>query len=313
MALRLLFTIILYYILLPEVYSQPLWGYYYNNSLPYKNNQHYWEKRLGNLTVLCFTGITINNTGCTIPQFTHEQTLFKKAHQHGITLIPHVTFTNVKSGIAFLTHPQYWENTIRILVHAIHTNSWAGCHFDFEYIPSQYAPKLSQFLKTFKATAPDISLSMAMFPQVEFDPTVASFHNFTLLSPHLDAIVLMCYDYHNPKTKPGPVTSIAWAEKNIDYALKFFMSQQIWLGIPAYGYMWKNDTFYSAIPMKLLSKYLYSYRHYRHYSGTIMIDYIQHNNHFVAYIPDTTTHNQLQQIAQKYNIKGIAIWRLGFE
>jgi len=306
------FCIFIVFILTAPAYPQ-LWGYYLKDSIPYDKHEHYWENRFTNLTVLCFTGITVTSTDCIIPELTNEQALFKKAKQRGIALIPHVTFTDAKSGIAFLTHPHHWEKTIQKLAYAIRTNGWAGCHFDFEYLPPKYAANFAQFLKIFRAIVPDISLSAAMFPQVEFNPTHAAFHDYSLLSAYLDAIVLMCYDHHNPKTKPGPVTSVAWSRKNIDYALKFFNAHQIWLGIPVYGYIWKNGMYYSVITMRSLPKYMSLYSNYRHSSGTVVVEYTQNKDRFIAYVPDSKLYNQLCELATSYKLKGIALWRLGFE
>ncbi len=310
--LRIIY-ILLFLLRVGSAYSQQVWGYYLKDSLPYPAYAHYWEKRLANCSVLCFTGITIGSISCNIPQFTNEQTLFTKAKQRSLLLIPHITFTSVKDGIAFLSHPKRWEKVITALAHAARTNNWYGCHFDFEYLPPQYASHFAQFLKDFRAIAGDISLSAAIFPQVEFNPQHSAFHDCALLSAYCDAIVLMCYDQHNPKTKPGPVTSISWTKKNIEYILKFFKPQQVWLGIPAYGYMWKNDTYYTVITMKSLPQYTSLYGYYRHNSGNIAIEYTTHNDHFIAYVPDSTTHTQLIQLAKHYNVKGIALWRFGFE
>ncbi|MGB4268304.1 MAG: glycosyl hydrolase family 18 protein [Spirochaetota bacterium] len=308
-----LIAILIFFLHVSSAYPQQFWGYYLKDSLPYEKNTKYWEHCLNNSTVLCFTGITIGSTSCTIPHFTHEQALFTKAKERSLLLIPHITFRSVKDGIAFLSHPKRWEKVITALAHAVRTNLWSGCHFDFEYLPPQYAHHYAQFLKQFRAIAPDISLSAAIFPQIEFNPQHAAFHDCTLLSAYLDAIVLMCYDYHNPKTKPGPVTSIQWTKKNIEYVLKFFKPHQLWLGIPAYGYMWKNDTYYSVITMKALPKYLSLFSYYRHNSGTVAIEYIKNNDCYIAYVPDSQTHSQLYQLAIDYKLQGIALWRLGFE
>lgn len=294
-------------------FAQHIWGYYLKNSMPYQKHEQYWNTRFDTLTVLCFTGITIHEKGCSIPSFEHEKLLFAKAQNHNIALVPHIAFTSVKAGTAFLTSQKHWHQTITKLSQAIKHHNWSGCHFDFEYINPSYIQNLVEFLKYFRAIVPDIKLSMAMFPQVEFNPTHAAFHNFAVLAPHCDEIVLMCYDYHNPKTKPGPVTSIQWTQKNIEYALKYFKPQQVWLGIPAYGYMWKNQSYYTVITMRSLPQYISIYSNYRHTSGTVCLDYTQNNDHFIAYVPDTKLHNEFFTLAANYKLKGIALWRLGFE
>ncbi|MGQ9842719.1 MAG: glycosyl hydrolase family 18 protein [Spirochaetota bacterium] len=305
--------ILWWFVWITPAHTQQLWGYYLKNSMPYQKHAQYWDNRFATLSVLCFTGITIHNTGCSIPAFTHDTLLFNKAQNHKIALVAHISFSSIKAGLSFLTSSKYWHATITKLSHAIHKNTWAGCHFDFEYIPASNIQNLVEFLKYFRAIAPEISLSMAVFPQVEFNNKHAAFHNFAIIWQYVDAIVLMCYDYHNPKTKPGPVTSIEWTKKNIEYALRYFKPHHIWLGIPAYGYMWKNDRYYSVITMKSLPQYISLYSNYRHSSGTVALEYIHNNDHFVAYIPDAKLHKELIALATHYMLKGIALWRLGYE
>ncbi|MEJ5362988.1 MAG: glycosyl hydrolase family 18 protein [Spirochaetota bacterium] len=296
----------------PTAEAQPLWGYYLNGTLPYNTHTHYWDKTLTQLHTLCFTGITISKS-CTIPSFKSHTKLFAKANQEHIQLLPHVTFTSVQSGLEFLTTQKYWENTIHTLETFIKQYNCAGLHFDFEYLPPQYAAHYAQFLKKVRAIVTGKIISAAVFPQVDFNTHIAAFHDFTQLSPYLDEIVLMCYDYHNPKTKPGPVTDIHWVKENVRYALHYFKPSQIWLGIPAYGYVWKNGKYHSVITMLTVHRYKALYRNYRHHSGTLCLTYTKNNDHYIAYVPDEETLQKLKNIALSYSLKGVALWRLGFE
>ncbi len=305
------FFIILFGILPLCTPAQNQWGYYCKDT--YSNNsKHYWDNTLKSLSVLCFTGITISKNACNIPSFSNEHYLFTKAQQYHIAIIPHVTFASISHGVSFLKARE-WDNVITTLVNALHENAWAGIHFDFEYLPAAYSNAYVQFLKKFRSIAPDIKLSAALFPQIEFHKEHAAFHNYEKLSPFFNEVVIMCYDYYNPKTKPGPVTDMQWTMKNIEYALRFFKSHQIWLGVPAYGYMWKNGKYHSVITTRTIPEYTSIYSNYRHSSGTLCIEYIKNNDMFIALVSDTVTIKKLQHLATLYSLKGTALWRLGFE
>jgi len=65
--------------------------------------------------------------------------------------------------------------------------------------------------------------------------------------------------------------------------------------------------------MKSLPHYISLYSNYRHTSGTVALEYTKNNDHYIAYVPDAKLHKEFIALAVQYKLKGIALWRLGFE
>jgi spore germination protein YaaH len=65
--------------------------------------------------------------------------------------------------------------------------------------------------------------------------------------------------------------------------------------------------------MKSLPHFISLYSNYRHTSGTVALEYTKNNDHYIAYVPDAKLHKEFIELASYYKLKGIALWRLGFE
>ncbi len=154
---------------------------------------------------------------------------------------------------------------------------------------------------------------MAVFPQIEFPKERAGFHDLAVIGPHLDEIVLMCYDLHRQGTTPGPVTDIEWSERNIAHALKLLSPRQIWLGVPAYGYSWDASGKASALSARSGVKEATRCSAARHSSGTLYYECAGAKGLRRAWIADRHTRLLMERLAARYGLRGTALWRLGFE
>ncbi len=153
---------------------------------------------------------------------------------------------------------------------------------------------------------------MALFPQVEFPSKWAGAHDFARLAPLLDEAVLMCYDYHRKGTAPGPVVDVGWAERNILLALRFFKPENLWLGVPAYGYAWSGSGV-EVVSARAGVSQAARFGAVRHRSGTLYFEHTRDRDVRKAYIADTHTRKELAALALKHGLKGTALWRLGLE
>jgi spore germination protein YaaH len=80
---------------------------------------------------------------------------------------------------------------------------------------------------------------MAVLPQVGSSPQAGGVFNYENLAPFLDKATIMCYDFKEAQSPPGPVAPFNWVEQNITTAIKQgFRPEQISLGVATYGYDW---------------------------------------------------------------------------
>ncbi|NBU98836.1 MAG: hypothetical protein EBS19_11610, partial [Spirochaetia bacterium] len=194
--------------------------------------------------------------------------------------------------------------------------NFQGVHLDFEGLPEDYARPFASFLKELKEklTTNNIHLSISLFPPLEFNDPNKGFHNPSILTSSVDSVVLMAYDYHNTKTDQGCVTGETWAENNIIEVKKYFKPEEIWLGIPSYGYEWsgalKSPRVVSSREAQLLKN---QFPHSKEPLGCIKISKKDGGKEGFIFYADIELRNGLTKLAEKHNLIGTALWRIGLE
>ncbi len=273
------------------------WAY-----LPVTNPSQVNPAHLAHFDIISAGGFYLSRAGLHIHPYALRYPLHKKAK-----LIPLITFTSVNEGKKFLSQNRFWQQSLTSFRSLIH-KGMNHLHFDIEYFPATYLENLVSFFQFLKAKLPGISISMALFPPVDFPPSLNDFHNPKILRQVLDKIVLMAYDYHRPGTIPGPVTDIRWAEKNIFFLMKFFSPERIYLGMPAYGYAWENGKKTKVISMRQLKNQRNKFTGKRDASLLMCGKY----GHSHLCIPDRTTIDAFSDLVQKYRLQGLAVWNFNY-
>ncbi|HLN65429.1 MAG TPA: glycosyl hydrolase family 18 protein, partial [Symbiobacteriaceae bacterium] len=119
--------------------------------------------------------------------------------------------------------------------------------------------------------------------------------------------------------EPGPVASLDWTERVIRYATGVMPAQKIVLGVPFYGYDWAADpktgssrAYGEADMLKHLSD-VGATAKWDPVAGENVVTYKSPQGDRVAWFPDQRSLDAKLKLAYQYNLKGIAVWRLGFE
>ncbi len=71
-------------------------------------------------------------------------------------------------------------------------------------------------------------------------------YDYAALAQHSDYLLIMAYDESYESGPAGPVASIGFAEKSIQYALARVSKEKIVLGIPFYGRYWQTGAAYGG-------------------------------------------------------------------
>jgi len=216
-------------------------------------------------------------------------------------------------GRALLASAESRKRAVNELAALVGNDCYAGVHLDFEYLPPDDAPKLAVFLRELRSALNGKKLTMAVFPPVHFPEKWSGFHDLKLIGPLLDEIVVMCYDYHLPGTAPGPVTDLKWAELNVVEVLKSVRPDRVYLGVPAYGYDWPKGGKTKVVSARDGVKLAAQHNAVRDASGTLHFQYAQHGETHEVYLSDLETRKRMEDLARVYGLKGVALWRLGFE
>jgi spore germination protein YaaH len=283
------------------------WGYIYHRvKEPERENLLGYDR-------LCVTGVLMDaETGVRVEDFSLLKNCLRGVCA-GKEFYPLVTFSSYRDGMRVLSPGRAQEKVLDGLARLVYSHGLEGLHFDVEHLPSIKKAELARFLARVRERLPGKIITMALFPALDYNDPRRHLHDYSLLSDVLHGAVIMTYDYHRNGTEPGPVTDLAWVEKNIRYALEYYPAQGLWLGIPAYGYLWRKGKRATAVSLSRARWLAERYGSRRHASGCLLIKGTDSRGHFTLYAPDEKTRSDMKKLAEKYSLAGTATWRVGLE
>ena len=182
-------------------------------------------------------------------------------HEKGIKVTPFLSnhWGKQRAHVA-LDNPEVLVNE---LVTVINEYELDGVNVDIENISVKYKDKLTNFVKLLRQALPkekNVSVAVASNPE-RLEKTWVASYDYAGLAEYADYLVLMAYDEHCQGGAAGPVASIEFVRKSLDYILESVSKDKVVLGMPLYGRFWKEgaETGGEAIVIgaveKLIDKY----------------------------------------------------------
>jgi spore germination protein YaaH len=217
-----------------------------------------------------------------------------------------------------LANPALRKTAIDNLEAYIKKYNLDGVNIDFEMVPSGDKNNLTAFMRELSARLKPQGyiISIDVFPKTDESNDVSVAYDFSQLPNYADRIIIMAYDNHGVWSGPGPIADINWVENNLQYALKFIPKNKLYLGIAGYGYDWSTkgvESLEYSATQNLINKFGSAVKWddqskspYFNYTGSDGV------SHTVWYENSNSLKAKLD-IVNKYDIAGVAIWRLGGE
>lgn len=288
------------------------WGYVAHYALPQGRAADKLREYASRFSTIALSGFVVDKTG-SIRRHKHIRSIRGDLlASQGSRLLPLVTVASGKAGRLLLGQSSQ-QRRFRASARRLHKLGFDHLHLDIEYLSERYRPGLIRLLRGLRQAKPGFKVSMALFPQVGFPDKWSALHKPDKLAKYLDEVVVMTYDYHRPSTRPGPVTDIAWSEKNLRYFLRHMPAKKLWLGVPAYGYRWPlGPGKAQAVSRKRAAHLAQRHGGKRHSSGTVAVDYSQKGKKYRLFFADQNTQERMAALAQRHGLRGIAIWRAGY-
>ncbi|WP_025177858.1 glycosyl hydrolase family 18 protein [Leptospira kirschneri] len=295
--------------------GNPLWGidlpFHWNYVLITsikKQSTSYWSNVFSKSHTICYTGAVILSNGyfkfSLLPK-----SFIKLSKNYKIRLIPLIT-TVSKNDSSFLGSDITMKIAIENIIDFLKQNpEIAGLHFDIEFLPKSEIGNYKKFLRKLKQELPkEKVLTVAIFPQLEFPNQNLIVYSDLFEEKSIDEFVLMSYDFHSPKTNPGPVTSIPLTKKNLEFLLKRISNSKLWLGLPLYGYFWNRNDKVQILTQKNLEKFRENSEIILNEDGFSFVK----NSKGEGYILDSNTLEKYDVLINTFQLKGAAFWRIGF-
>ncbi|AXX16984.1 MULTISPECIES: glycosyl hydrolase family 18 protein [Leptospira] len=305
-------SILKFFIVLSLIVGNPLWGtdrfLYWNYASIERYSTSDWVGIFSKSHTICYTGSIILSNGDFKPS-PLPKNFVDLSRNYQIRLIPLISAIS-KNNSSFLKSNITIKIGIQNLIHFLEQNpEIAGLHLDIEFLSKSEIPSYRKFIQMLKQKLPkEKVLTIAIFPQLEFPNRNLVIHSDLFQEKSIDEFVLMSYDFHSPKTNPGPVTSISLTKKNLEFLLKRIPSSKLWLGLPLYGYFWSQSG-----KVKILTQN--DYRKFKENSEIIPNEdgfTVLKNENGIGYISDLNTLEKYKKLTQSYRLKGNAFWRIGF-
>jgi spore germination protein len=142
--------------------------------------------------------------------------------------------------------------------------------------------------------------------------------DLTKVGRYADMVAVMAYDEHTAGSKAGPIASPVYLERVIKYALTKLPPEKILLGVAGYGFDWNyglGNSRYISYQMALDTARKYGKSVQWNTSGQApYFTYTdQKGNWHCVYFENSSSLAFKLDAVNKYNLKGIALWRLGME
>ena len=255
------------------------------------------------------------------------------AHSKGLKVYP--LFNNDLSGdkAGPLKTAATRGNAASNIVDIIKKGDYDGVHIDFQLVPSSSRDALTAFISELRDKLPrNKPLSIAVFPKIGIDPSVSGAYDYAALAKKVEFMVMMAYDRHSESSKAGPVSPNNWVEDNIKEFLKSGVpANKLVVAVGTYGYDWPASPTGASVSgsggdgksgaakstptkqaLKIMADVGAAIKHDAA-SGNPYFEYTQGGTSRVVWFQDShMLYSRLGQV-RRYKLKGIAIWRLGYE
>ncbi len=202
-----------------------------------------------------------------------------------------------------------------------------GINVDFENMYIKDKNVFTQFVKELyqRATVKNLIISVDV-TVIAANSNWSECYDRAELAKVSDYIMLMAYDqYWAGSSISGSVAQITWVEQNLIKVLKEVPKEKLILGLPFYTRIWKEV--YSPVEKKTLvtSKAVSmetaeqaiaenkAAKVWDEKSGQYYASYTKDGAVYKIWLEDERSIKLKTELANKYNLAGIASWRLGFE
>lgn len=243
----------------------------------------------------------------------------QEALGHGIA--PLILFHNFNGKIfdplplrSLFSSPDVQHNCLNHILNLIPENA-AGVQIDFEGVEAHYRISFLNFLESLRASLHEQGLLLTIAIPAKRSEWEAPGYDFASIGRVCDAVILMTYDEHYSGGLPGPIASLPWMTEALDYAIRYIHREKLLVGIPVYGYDWSNAQT-QMVPMRSVPKLAAQTNAQILWSDPAVEPYFYYwlgrQKHSVWYENELSAKIRFTFV-KNYRLRGIAIWRLGYE
>jgi len=266
---------------------------------------------------------TVNMDGTVEDKHNQEAMDFARANNIPVFALFNNKKDVVPGNAAMLTDADARAKSIAEIVSLVNKYGYDGINIDFEVMPAKEREKLTAYVKELadQMKQQNRRIAVSVIPRVGTTEDINGVYDYAALADIADQFVLMAYNEHYPASAPGPVASTKWVEDNITDALNDVPREKLYLGVAVYGYDWPGARAGTAetvdyIPMTEAAERAGRQGVEISWEEQAQVPFYKYEKdgmtREVWYENDKSLRAKLD-LAKKYNLPGIAVWRIGFE
>ena len=240
------------------------------------------------------------------------------AHEKGLKVWGLIdNFTADVSTTETLSQLASRQNIIQQLVQTALSVGLDGINVDFESLSEDAGPHFLEFLRELSIECHKNNLVVSVDNPVPEDFT--SHYDRKEQGLVVDYVIIMGYDEHYVGSDAGSVASLPWVEQGVQDTIAEVTSERTILAIPFYTRLWKTTggaVTSEAIGMDEAQNVLSTNGVEAVWDGSVGQNYAtfeQDNSTYQIWLEDAQSIAEKVKLIQKYNLAGVAQWKLGFE
>ncbi|RAP78186.1 glycosyl hydrolase family 18 protein [Paenibacillus montanisoli] len=255
-----------------------------------------------------------------------DPALVEELKTSGIKLTPLVSNQfDAALTSAFLSDPAAMNKFITTLVRRLSELRVEGVNVDFEGMAGKDRALYTEFIRNLTGAAHKAGLTVSIdLPRGDVKWDLKTAYDTAALAQIVDMIMIMAYDQHwKGSDEAGSVAELTWVEDGVKQFLAYGVPRsKLMLGIPFYVREWRVDASGNlvdnkAIYMSDLPRVIAengATRTYDAIAGQWKYMYAGSDGYTHVFWAETAdTVKARVAIAKKYDLAGIAAWRLGYE
>ncbi len=296
--------------------------YFYSNVYGFTN----FKKNTKNIDVIAPQVYTVGHDLKIKKPSKESIKLFKEAKKKNVTLVPllvNANFDKVLMSTILIT-PEAQDEIIEFMITEAKKYNFAGWQFDFENLNHLDRDMYTDFVaKTYEEMKKNnLQFSVAVIPRnkpydaTSTDQDWSSGYDFKEIAKHSDFLSLMSYD--DPYSV-GPVASLPFTQKILDYMLTQVPPEKISLGIPLYCWKWDNQinmkvqSLTHKLTLKEYQKGKNKKRGYDEDFGAEWFRYTSKGTEYTTWCESEESIRTKLDIIEDQNLRGFSAWALGQE
>jgi len=248
------------------------------------------------------------------------------AKENNIEIIPTISnsfdWRNVHD---FLNDSEEKSKNIARIIDKVNFFDYDGIDIDYEGLLSADKDAFTAYIKDLSVALKKNEKKLTIAIQAKTYDKIAVFGDYgqdwEALHPYVDEFRIMTYDYGWRGSTPRPIAPAYWVENVVKYALDHVPKEKIFLGVPFYGGGWSEGYFYNYTYQTInliLERYGVDFQ-YDPREKTNRLFYVSNKDTRVPPVPhevwfeNSVSLEPKLDLVTKYDLGGIAIWRLGKE